>query len=145
MMLSYKEVTVEHTFDDEPIIKGVMYNDDVEIIFDGYYEPQSCAMFLYKTRFQGEPVEFCFVGYSLDETTEHRRWIGPVCEVILPFYRIDKDPGEFIQELSPAQKQKIEENVTYAVLHFEQFKGSNPPYPKEIVFAAQAKHVLDMA
>jgi hypothetical protein len=102
-------------------------------------------MFLYKTRFQGEPVEFCFVGYSLDETTEHRRWIGPVCEVILPFYRIDKDPGEFIQELSPAQKQKIEENVTYAVLHFEQFKGSNPPYPKEIVFAAQAKHVLDMA
>lgn len=144
-MLSYKEVTVGRTFDDDPIIKGVMYNDDVEITFDNYYEPQSCAMFLYKTRFQGETVEFCFVGYSLVEASEHRRWIGPVCEVILPFYRIDTDPGEFIQELSPAEKQKIKEYVTYAILHFEQFRGSNPPYPKEIVFAAQAKHVLDMA
>jgi hypothetical protein len=144
-MLSYKEVTAGESFDGEPIIKGVMYSDEVEITFDNYYEPQNCAMFLYKMQFQGETVEFCFVGYSLEDTAEHRRWIGPVCEVILPFYRVDKDPGEFIQELSPAEKQKIKEYVTYAVLHFEQFKGSNPPYPKEIVFAAQTKHVLDMA
>jgi hypothetical protein len=144
-MLNYKEVTLGRTFEDDPIVKGVMYNDDVEITFDNYYEPQSCAMFLYKTQFQGETVEFCFVGYSQDETTEHRNWIGPVCEVILPFFRADKDPGDFIRELSPLEKKKIEEYVTYAILHFERFKGANPPYPKEVVFTAQAKRSLDSA
>lgn len=144
-MLNYKEVADGLNFNGDPVIKGVMYNDNVEITFDDYYEPQSCAMFLYKTVFDGQPIEFSFVGYSTDESQEHRTWIGPVCKVILPFSRGDQGSSEIIEQLPAEEKKKIGENVSYALLHFDQFRGSNPPYPEQVVLGSQAKAVLGLA
>lgn len=145
-MWLYKEVTLGDGVNSKTRVRGAIQNDDdVQITFVNYYEPDSCAMFFYKMIYQGNPIEFCFAGVATDDTAEHRTWIGPVCDIILPFHRVGVDRGDFIKSLSFDEKQKIRENVTYAVLHFEQFKGANPPYPEAVVFSDLAKEYLDIA
>lgn len=144
-MLNYKEVADGVSFNGDPIIRGVLYSDDVEIMFDDYYEPQSCAMFLYKAQIQGQLLEFSFAGCSTDDSEEHRTWIGPICKVILPFSRLNKGAGELIKQLPVEEKNKIQANVSYAILHFSQFRGSNPPFPEQVVLGELAKSVLGAA